>query len=82
MIDCRIGKSVLSILESSLCYERIEVRNSEFFQVENISIPGNIEINDLKRETVINIKIQKISFSWDGVIEFVPSNKYEIIKLL
>lgn len=81
-IDCRIGKSVLSILDSSLSSERIEVRNSEFFEIEKRSIPGNIEINDLKRETVINIRIKNISFSWDGIIEFVPGNKYKIIKLL
>jgi Domain of unknown function (DUF4292) len=82
LIDCTSGKSVLSILESSLSSERIEVKNSEFFELENNIIPGNIEINDYKRESIINIKIRKMTFLWEGNIEFIPGNKYEIIELL
>lgn len=82
LIDCKLEKPVLSVLESSLSAERIEVRNSEFFEVENHIIPGSIEINDYKRENIIDIKIKRITFSWEGDIDFIPGNNYEIIELL
>ena len=81
IIDCNKRKSILAIGESNLSSQGIEIQYKEFFKKGGILIPGEIEIKDLKNETTIKIEIKKIESPWDGIVEFVPGNRYEIIQL-
>jgi len=80
-IDCNYEKSVLAIAENSLKDEGINIKYKEFIKKGGILIPADIEIVDFQRETTIKIKIQKLETPWEGIIEFVPGNRYEIKNL-
>lgn len=82
VIDCKKGKIILAIPENKLSKEGIEIQYSNFFKNENVLSPGKIEIKDFQRETTVKIKIQKRKSLWNGKVEFVPGNKYELIRLL
>lgn len=80
-IDCRIGKTVLMTTESSLKLKEVEIRYKDFFKKDKSIIPGKIEYTNFKREESVIIVIKKIELPWDGNIDFIPGNKYEIIQL-
>jgi hypothetical protein len=82
VIDCKKGKSILVITGNSLNEGGIEIQYDDFFKKGNIITPGKIGIKDTKRKTKIEIKIQKIESPWNGNVEFIPGNRYEIIQLL
>lgn len=82
VIDCKKGKIILAIPENRLNEEGIEIQYSDFFKNGNVLSPGKIEIKDFQRETTVGIKIQKRESQWNGKIEFVPGNRYELIRLL
>jgi len=81
-VDCSLSKSILTKSENGLDKVGIEMRFKEFYKSGKRWIPQEIEISDLQREVKISIKIRKLSYPWDGNIDFVPGNKYEIIPLL
>lgn len=81
IIDCAIAKPVLVNSENSLNENGITIHYSKFFVENNKVVPGNIEIRDSERKTIIKVKIEKMEAPWDGNIEFVSGNKYEIIQL-
>lgn len=82
VIDCIKGKCISEIIENGLNSKRMEIQFTDFFKKEKNLIPGKIEILDLQRETTIKIRIKKVVSPWEGNIEFIPGNKYEIIQLL
>jgi len=81
-VDCDKGKLVSAIGESSLDDVKICFNYSEFFKQNGKWIPGKIEFEDSFRKTKILIEIKKISLPWDGEIEFIPGNRYEINRLI
>lgn len=82
VIDCKKRKSILVILENSMNKRGIEIQFNDFLKNKNVLTAGMIEIEDFQRMATIEIKIKKIESPWNGSIEFVPGNKYEIIQLL
>jgi len=82
LIDCNKAKSITAISESNLNAGGIEIRCNRFFKEKERFIPGKVEIRDFQSETIIILIIKKMSSSWDGTIEFIPGNRYEIIQLL
>lgn len=82
VIDCKKGKTILAIPENGLNNGGIEIQYSDFFKKVDVITAGKIEIKDFQRMTRIEIKIQKIESPWNGNIEFIPGNKYEILQLL
>ena len=82
VIDCKKGKTILAISENRLNYGGIEIQYNDFLKVGEILTPGKIEIHDNLRMTKIEIRIRKIESPWNGNIEFIPGNKYELIQLL
>lgn len=80
-INCENGKSISAIPDDNMRDSGIEIKYSEFFTVNNINIPGLIEISDNQNKTVIEIRIQKIVLPWEGTIEFIPGKQYEKIYL-
>jgi hypothetical protein len=81
VIDCKLGKSISVVPEYGLNEGDIEIKYGEFIKNGNTITPGRIEIKDLQRMTTIIIKILKIVTPWNGKIEFIPGNNYEIIQL-
>jgi Domain of unknown function (DUF4292) len=81
-IDCEYGKSILTIPEDNLNESELTIKYNDFFKADNINIPEKIEISDRQRNTVIEIKIEKIVIPWNGTIEFIPGKQYEKIHLL
>ena len=82
IIDCNKGKPVSALGESSLENVGINFSYKEFFKYQGKWIPGKIELEDLFGETKIIIRIKKLSFPWDGEIEFIPGNRYKIVELI
>jgi Domain of unknown function (DUF4292) len=82
IIDCKKGKSILTIPENKLNNEGIQIQYSDFLKNGDVITPGKIVIKDFKRITTIEITIKKIESPWKGNIEFIPGNKYEVIRLL
>lgn len=82
VIDCKKGKSISATPGDSLNDEGIEIQYDDFFKTGEILTPGKIEIRDFQRQATIEIRIQNIESPWDGSIEFIPGNRYEILQLL
>lgn len=82
LIDCTIGKSILTIPEDKINESVLEIKYSDFFKANEINTPGKIEISETKSNTTIEIVIRKILSPWEGTIEFVPGKQYQKIPLL
>jgi hypothetical protein len=82
LIDCAIGKSILTIPEDSSKNSMLKIVYSDFFSISGINTPGLINISDTLIDTIIEIRIQKIIIPWDGTIDFIPGKQYEKIRLL
>lgn len=81
LVDCILGKSIKAIPEDISNENVLEFRYSNFLYINNIYIPGKIEITENKSNTKIEIKIQKFISPWEGKIEFIPGKQYEKIYL-
>ena len=82
LIDCELGKSILTVPEDRNKENTLEIKYSEFFRANSINSPGKIEIVERKSNTTIEIRIRKIISPWEGVIDFIPGKQYEKIHLL
>lgn len=82
VIDCRKGKPVLAVPGNSIFNEDIKIKYNDFIKNGDFLTPSNIEISSSQKKTTIKIRILKIESPWDGTIEFIPGNRYEILQLL
>jgi hypothetical protein len=82
VMDCILGKSILTVPGDIVRKETLQIRYSDFFKANNIYTPGKIVITEKESNTTIEIKIQKIISPWEGNIEFIPGKQYEKIRLL
>lgn len=82
VIDCRKGKLISANPENSLNNDGLNIKYNNFRKDGNSLIPGQIDINDSNSSTTIEIRIIKIESPWTGDVNFIPGNKYEIVKLL
>lgn len=80
-IDCKLMKAISAVPESSIGKSVIDLEFLEFFQEAGTVLPGKIEVRDLKKNSSIEIKIVKIEIPWNGEIDFIPGNNYEIQQL-
>jgi hypothetical protein len=81
-IDCKRGKTVMTVLDRGSRSGRIEIKYSEFIKAGDVLTAGRIEIFQSNSNTKIEIRIKKIEIPFNGVIEFIPGNRYEKIELL
>jgi hypothetical protein len=81
VIDCKKGKLASAVEEKDTGRDGIIFKFSEYFKSVGRYIPGKIEIMNVKSFTIITVRIGKIIYPWDGTIEFIPGNRYEIIIL-
>jgi hypothetical protein len=81
-IDYEKRKTTFTCLENSLNENGINISYENFKKSGDILLPGKIKINNLLKNTLIEIKIIKAELKWSGNIEFIPGKGYELIKLL
>ena len=82
VIDCKSGKSILAVPEKNSNEVELEIRYDNFLDEGDIITPGRIKITDSYSKTTIEIRIHNIESPWEGSVEFIPGNRYELIKLL
>lgn len=81
VIDCKKGKVLQTGIVNSLNKTGVEMEYRYFVKSGTSLIPEEIQIKDLNRNIKIEISIKKIESPWNGNIEFIPGNKYEILPL-
>lgn len=79
IVDCKKGK--VSRVENipELNSGSVSVSFSKFLNIDSKFIPTNIKLSNSGNQ--IFIKILKIELPWDGNLEFIPGNNYEVIDL-
>ena len=82
MPDCNKAKAVSIGVENSLNQLGIQISYDKFFEKGNCLQAKIINIIDNQRHTSISIDIDKIQLPWEGKIEFIPGNRYELVQLL
>lgn len=82
VIDCKENKIISAVTENNFQGKNISINYSGFKKVNDLIFPGRIEVTDTQRNTTIKIKILKITPGLKNEIEFLPGNKYELIRLL
>lgn len=80
-VDCKKYK-VLSAIEEGILDEPVtEISFGNFKKADNILTPGKVQIKYVKAMINIAIRIEKVEYPWNGEIEFIPGNKYELVEL-
>ncbi len=81
VFDCKQGKIVSSDFNIQAETGGIAFSFGKFQIINNKVLPGTIKIEDINKETIINIVIERISIEPIDNIEFIPGNNYEKIML-
>lgn len=81
-IDCAIRKVVNIKLADETGKNEMNISFSDFSRFDDILVPQRIDISGIPNIKLMNINIRKIEYPWEGLIEFVPGNKYEKIEIL
>jgi hypothetical protein len=82
VIDCKLNKVVFAYFQSIENEREAELKYTKFYKWGEILAPGRIQIRNIEKGIDIVIRIKKIQSPWNGTIDFVPGNKYDLIKLL
>jgi hypothetical protein len=80
-VDCKKAKIILAQQKGSLNNVVTEINYGDFIKTGDILTPAKIHIKYIKSMVNIDIRIEKIESPWNGNIEFIPGNKYELIEL-
>lgn len=81
-VDCQKRKIILVNQTDNSSANGLEIKYEKFFKLENILIPGLVEVIENEFNTKIKIRISKVEYPWIGSVKFVPGKGYELIKLL
>jgi hypothetical protein len=81
LIECELGKSIMTIPVVGDGESTIEIKYTGFIKSDGINIPEQIEIVEKKSKTTIQIHIKKIVSPWNGKIDFIPGKQYDKIHL-
>lgn len=78
--DCKKRKIFRASGENSIEGDYIEMEYIKFMNTSVGFIPSQSNVSF--RGFNVGIKIGRIDLPWEGTIEFIPGNKYDLIKLL
>ena len=78
-IDCAKKKIIEAEQESDLINGNVAIEFENFKNYQNGFVPTKVGIKF--RQLKVSIKIIRIESPWNGSIEFIPGNKYDIIEL-
>jgi hypothetical protein len=81
-IDCSRNKVIAAILKSQDGRRELIFTFTDFMMMNNISLAQEIKLTGIPGIDLLKISIRKIDFPWEGVIEFIPGNRYEKIEIL
>lgn len=79
VLDCGKNKLVKSYKAGDTGYSALEFEFNKFKNISDRIVPANIKIS--YEEYVVEIKIGRIEIPWEDTVEFIPGNKYELIRL-
>ena len=80
IVDCSKRKLINSSQEGSLGSNYIDIEYGNFINTKDGFTPAKIRISYEK--SIIGIKIGKIESPWNGRVEFIAGNRYELKELL
>jgi len=80
LVDCKKRKIISASRVGIINSELAELKFDKFISYGKGFFPSVIHINYM--DSQIYIKIMKLELPWEGRIEFIPGNKYELIELL
>jgi hypothetical protein len=80
IIDCNRMKILSALQETSFNMNSAKLEYGAFIKAGSGWIPSEINLN--YNETRVLIKIVRIETPWDGIIEFIPGSRYDLIELL
>ncbi|MBK7625938.1 MAG: DUF4292 domain-containing protein [Bacteroidales bacterium] len=80
VIDCKNAKVIAVSRESSNSNNPAVIKFGKFLSVAGIFFPSIINID--YSEMNVNIRIDKMEYPWNGNIEFIHGNNYELVELL
>jgi hypothetical protein len=80
IIDCYLGKANSIMVTSGTPDDMINISYSKH-KNDYYKIPGKVELNDLKKNVKIVIKIEKVSIPWNGEIEFIRGKGFNLKRL-
>ncbi len=81
IIDCKLGKTVRAFVDTGSGKGRITLLYYDFQKTGDLTYPGKIEVSGLPDKMTLKIVVNSIEFPWIGDINFVPGNRYEIVRL-
>jgi len=79
IIDCRKGKVIGLQNFSEINSKEVIIYFNKFLDFNSIRYPSII--NFIYSGNEVNIKIEKLEYPWNGNIEFISGNRYELIDL-
>ncbi len=80
MINCE-NKKPVNLRQEGFSGVTSQIEYEEFEKIKNTAFPSSINIMHNESGSTVNLKIEKVETQWDGIIEFVPGNRYERIEL-
>jgi len=82
-IDCERFKTTSVLLEGEQQTDNIYIQFKNFKRAGTVIIPTRIYIESPGRDAKITISfdVSKIELNWLGRIEFIPGNRYDVIKI-
>jgi hypothetical protein len=80
IVDCEQNKIVNTRLESSLRTNYVQIEYDKFINSGSGLTPSAIKVSYDK--SVAEIKIINLVTPWDGSVEFIPGNRYDLIEIL
>lgn len=79
IIDCRKGKVIELHNFSQINSKEVVVNFNKFLDINSILYPSII--NFIYSGNEVNIKIDRLEYPWNGNVEFISGNRYELIDL-
>ncbi|MFZ0282286.1 MAG: DUF4292 domain-containing protein [Bacteroidales bacterium] len=80
-VDCKRKKVTGAYFEGSLTTGNITLVYSSFKSMDGLLVPREIEMREDMNDLKINMKIDNAEIGWNGNIEFIPGNGYDVIFL-
>lgn len=79
--DCQKDKLIDAVQEGSLGSIVNEIHYDNFESTGDILIPSMVKIRNTKLNAELTIRFGKVERPWDGTIDFIPGNRYDLIEL-
>jgi len=80
IVDCKRNKIIEAEQKDSLGNKVLDIEYGSFIKINEFLIASKILIS--YKNSKMNIKIRKMDSPWNGIIQFIPGNKYSLIKIL